>query len=227
MKIGLIWSHGWGFSQQIWKRLVPLLPFESHCLDWGYFSEPVPLPLLDPDTHWVGIGHSLGLIQLLDLPVPWHALIGMQCFVDFLTQQPVLRSVRKKECAILSLSFRKDPQKTLNAFYQRCQTDSRPLALGPINFSKLEADLQKLTLKKDMPPVPFLVLGASEDPIVPLTVIHDNFLQLPQTRIKIKPHCSTHVLPNTEALWARTQIIHFLSEFKHEIFHHRYRHECR
>ena len=60
------------------------------------------------------------------------------------------------------------------------------LVNGPINQKKLLDDLDSLLTSRAIPPsIPMLILGSSDDKIVPPVLIEANFSHHPQVRIEI------------------------------------------
>ncbi len=158
--------HGWGFDSSFWQNLTPLLaPHTVYTVDLGYFGNPKPFPT---SGTWIGIGHSLGLIKLLQTRLTFSALIGLNSFLNFLGPFS-LHERREKELLKMIQSFEKDPEKTLASFYKMCGVDFQ-VTRDHINKALLLNDLKSLFVDYSelLPPIPCLSLESKNDIIVPL-----------------------------------------------------------
>src|SRR5688572_30283333 len=121
--IGFIFCHGWGFSPDFWDNIQ--IHFKGFpCLFWdlGYFGKVSrPLPTAITSHHqWIGVGHSLGFLKLLESAELFTAMIGLQGFTTFLGLSPVLNKERKRYLKKMITQFEKNPIKTLLDFRQTC-----------------------------------------------------------------------------------------------------------
>jgi len=185
MKPHFIFCHGWGLDPDFWRFLKPYFPEEDafYC-DLGYFGENEPSPALRERVarsagrgiQYIGIGHSLGLIKLLSLNIPFQCLIGLQSFIHFLGFNPELHEKRQQELAALTKHFTRSPIPTLKTFCKRCglpaASDEK---LEQINQDNLSHDLELLSHPFDRPQVPLYIIGSQDDVIVPPELIRDNF----------------------------------------------------
>jgi len=156
--------HGWGFDASFWKNLAPhLAPHTFYTVDLGYFGNPNPFPT---SGTWIGVGHSLGLIKLLQTPLSFSAIIGLNSFLNFLGP-PLIHERRKKELQTMIQRFEKDPLNTIASFYKRCGVLDAPN--GTINKSLLLNDLKSLFFDYSnlLTSVPCLSLASKNDLIVP------------------------------------------------------------
>ena len=127
-------------------------------------------------VDYIGIGHSLGLIKLMSLDIPFKRLIGLHGFIHFLGFNERLKRRRRRELMHLIEHFNAAPELTLEQFYQRTGVDFKIPKTGTLNRIKLLDDLTLLTqpvpVKVD---IPMLILGSNDDKIVPPELIEDNF----------------------------------------------------
>lgn len=174
MKKCYVFCHGFGFDKNFWKNLSPYF-FEKKCiyLDLGYFEEKVEPCLNGTDTKFIGIGHSLGLLKLLQLNINFEYLIGINSFVNFLGNDQELQTIRKNDLQVLKDNFIVSPDTTLKNFHRRC---GMPYEIKNINKQIALNDLNLLFTKFDVShKTPLLVIGSSDDVIVPKKIIYDNF----------------------------------------------------
>jgi len=201
-----VFCHGFGFDATFWN---PLRPFFSSMntvyLDLGYFGEEpsslraersnpvVRSTALDcfaslaktQSIEYIGIGHSLGLMKLMSLNIPFKCLIGLHGFVNFLGFSEQLHRRRQRELMRLTAQFHVSPESTLNQFYQRTGVDFNLPTARILNQKRLLDDLALLAHPVPVPMgVPLLVLGSNDDKITPPELIEDNFGAHPHVSIE-------------------------------------------
>ncbi len=189
-KCCFVFCHGFGFDSTFWN---PLRPYFSRMntvyLDLGYFGESSSLAkteLYDQSTEYIGIGHSLGLMKLMSLNIPFKCLIGLHGFVNFLGFNTQLHRRRQRELMHLTGQFSSSPELTLGQFYQRTGVDFNVPKTGLLNRMKLLDDLTSLAHPVPVPAdIPMLVLGSNDDKIIPPELIEDNFAHHPHVTIDI------------------------------------------
>ena len=182
-----VFCHGFGLDSSYWAYLRPYFVQEKTVyLDLGYFGQEQMTLFFDASLDYIGIGHSLGLMKLMSLNIPFKALIGLHGFLDFLGLNACLHRHRTLELAHLTRHVVRSPGVALSQFYQRAGLTFDGLVNGPINQKKLLDDLDSLLTSRAIPPsIPMLILGSSDDKIVPPALIEDNFSHHPQVRIEI------------------------------------------
>ena len=182
-----VFCHGFGLDSSYWAHLRPyFMQYKTVYLDLGYFGQEQTAIFFDPLVEYIGIGHSLGLMKLMSLKIPFKALIGLHGFVDFLGLDASLRGYRTRELAHLTRHVARAPGAALSQFYQRAGVMFDCLVNGPINQKKLLDDLDSLVTSGVIPAgIPMLILGSSDDKIVPPALIEDNFAPHPQVTIEI------------------------------------------
>lgn len=175
MKLCFVFSHGWGFDKKIWDILGKKFP-KDNCifLDQGYFSDKELSILDDGKTTFIGIGHSLGFIKLLELKVKFSALVAIQGFLNFLGHGQHLYCKRSLELETMKRHFEIFPFKTLQSFYTKCGIDFPNISA--LDKELLRKDLNQLSLKFELPKeVPLIVLASKDDVVVPPELVRDNF----------------------------------------------------
>ncbi|WP_168464635.1 hypothetical protein [Wolbachia endosymbiont of Ctenocephalides felis wCfeT] len=182
-------------------------------MDLGYFGEEnLNLPS-QKDNTFIGIGHSLGLIKLASLNVKFKALIGIQAFVKFLGFDSQLHRERELELKTMMRNFKISSIDTMISFYKRCGINLRNnYSFSHLNKVKLMQDLKLLTTTHELPRMPLLILGATDDTIVPPRLIYDNFGS--DVIMHNKGH---HSLGLLEHRFVYEQIVNFLNGITEKI----------
>jgi pimeloyl-[acyl-carrier protein] methyl ester esterase len=165
----LVFCHGFSYSPDYWDNLITLLPeFTIHHMDLGYYGD---LKIPEIKEPVIGIGHSLGLIKLMQQNFHFKTLIGLNSFVNFLGNEPHIHKRRAIELDTFEILIRTSPNLALKSFHHRCGVTFN---LRDPNKDRLLTDLNLL---RDSFPVPDrLTLIATQDDIVcPPDIIQDNF----------------------------------------------------
>lgn len=167
----LIFCHGFGYSPHYWSNLTPLLPdFTSHQMDLGYYGDLVT-PQIPKDTPVIGVGHSLGLLKLMQQPYNFTALIGLNGFVNFLGNDPFINQKRTLELDAFELLIKTAPKMALSFFHKRCGVvDSG----HNLNKNRL---LEDITVLRQPVAVPqnLTIVATLDDIVCPPDLIQDNF----------------------------------------------------
>jgi hypothetical protein len=209
-----ILCHGWGFDPSFWDPLLSCLqPFGRITLwDLGYFDdearsslrpsqssfhfewarikkEPPPCVPQEEAHHpneeeVIGIGHSFGLMQLLNHPHDFQRIIGIESFLT-------LHDYRKNALQLLKL-VKANPQKGLKAFHRMCASSSFIPPSEKVNPSSLITHLEAMVGPPEkVNPNNLLcfsdVILTDQDPIVPYTMVQEQ-LALRAPHVKIHPH---------------------------------------
>ena len=175
---GVILCHGWASHPSFWDTLRQHFK-DVPCLVWnlGYFS-PIncPLPKESELSEWVGIGHSLGFLKLLQASLPLAAFIGIQGFTNFLGHNPALQRIRRKELNTIIALFETHPEEVVASFRRNCQFPPYG-PTGHMDKDRLLSDLKLLATDYSdiMPSSPSLILGSKKDTVTPPQLLRDNF----------------------------------------------------
>ncbi|QHD65300.1 alpha/beta fold hydrolase [Neorickettsia findlayensis] len=177
----ILLCHGWGFDQKFWSPMIQLFAKdEIKLLNLGYFGTEITDQVIETDTNYVGIGHSLGMAKLILLfGNRLNRIIGINGFVNFLGKNTKLRNKRTYELTKMLQAFKHDPHGTLQNFHIRALKDAKDiqkqLPSGKMDIQKLLTDLENLTSPISVPEIPTLILGSISDRIVPVEILYDNF----------------------------------------------------
>lgn len=166
-----IFCHGLCFDSSVWNPLIRYFKGNIlHLIDLGYFNRPSILPDLS-GKKLVGIGHSLGLIKLIDLELNFDHLIGINGFINFLGNDAKLRSNRSAGLRAFRRSFISDPIKIVKDFHDRCGVK---INFSDINYELILSDLDLLKEKRNLNTKTF-IFTSKDDLVVPLELAKDNF----------------------------------------------------
>jgi pimeloyl-[acyl-carrier protein] methyl ester esterase len=155
--------HGFGFSNEYWRNLVPLLDG-----DVVFFDDN-----LNSNKRYVGIGHSIGFQKLNNSGLKFDCLVGLQGFIDFCGSNHNTKNERVANLDHMLKIFAEDMVKSLEFFYRVCKY---PCPI-PKNISAdiLTRDLKSMKESHRHCGSPTLIIGSKQDEIVPLSIIKDNF----------------------------------------------------
>lgn len=170
-----LFVHGWAFDGSLWNGVRAAMGGRTGAVrEAGYFG-PVPaqLPVGLASGHGpvIAVGHSLGLMQLLDTPP--DALVGLVAINGFSRFAAAADHPAGVPCRLLHRMrqrLEQDADATATAFRRRC--GMAPTPPGPAMRPALRAGLELLcdgdgreTLRRLTCPV--LALAGRQDPIVP------------------------------------------------------------
>ena len=169
-----ILCHGFGFNPHFWSRLIHHLgPERCTMLDLGYYTADVAPISIPQAQHYIGIGHSLGLHKLYELPITYRACVGLNGFIDFLGSCSEMRVQRTKELKALRYSLGQNVGEAMTQFIIRCgaKTILKFMDLGMIQSSRLLQDLDLFMRPCHVPThYPTWMVSAKNDPVVPVNV---------------------------------------------------------
>lgn len=157
-------AHGFGFTSDYWKNLVSLLDGEVHFLDDTG---------LDMSKTYIGIGHSIGFLQLNNSDVRFEALVALQGFLNFCGSTERMRKVRESAVERVRHGILEDKKASLTRFRSACGYQEPVDADIPMQRLLAELDMMKKAYTHCG--VRTLVIGSREDTIVPMSLIRDNF----------------------------------------------------
>ncbi|MDB5459284.1 MAG: hypothetical protein JWO72_1025, partial [Caulobacteraceae bacterium] len=87
MKPQLLFAHGWALDAGLWDAVIAALgedAADAALFDAGYYGRPRPWPVLEPGRPLLGVGQSLGALELLtDPPAPLDGLVVLDGFARF------------------------------------------------------------------------------------------------------------------------------------------------
>jgi pimeloyl-[acyl-carrier protein] methyl ester esterase len=196
--------HGWGFHAGIWADVVGHLPGADITLvDLGFVSGG-PKSETDWPSDAIAVGHSLGLLWLLQRGGgKFRALVSVQGFDCFRCH------VAPSRVAALKRGLERDPQATLEAFWRSCGAPgfALPEALNAARLDQgldwlMHWDAREATRELDCP---ILALAARDDAIVPPSMTESIWRD---TDIKWSQD-GGHVLPLRHPRWCARHVLEF------------------
>ncbi|GHU13552.1 alpha/beta hydrolase [Alphaproteobacteria bacterium] len=208
MSLGFVFHHGWGYDNSYWDNLFPLFSdFPCRFLCAEYYQRDVSVTLSEnarvADTvTLVGIGHSIGFVKLLEKEKNLRAIIGLQSFVNFLSDDPQLHKRRSMILEKMIAAFEKYPVEVLREFRQ----DSSEISVGQLNYDLLLEDLKSLRLKYSVPAgLEHMVLATRDDPVLDASVVEGDF----PDKVKFL-ECPGHCLGYKNAKAVHEEIMKFV-----------------
>lgn len=198
--------HGWGFHAGIWADTIAHLDgAEITLIDLGFVSGgPPSADDWPPDA--IAIGHSLGLLWLLERGgAHFRALVSIQGFDCF------HRHVAPARIAALQRGLEREPAATLKAFWRSCGAEGFA-STQALNVDRLAEGLDWLMLWDGRPArealdCPMLALASRDDVIVPPAMSEAIWSD---TGIKWSQDGS-HVLPLKHPQWCARHVLEFAS----------------
>ncbi|MDR2158094.1 MAG: alpha/beta hydrolase [Holosporaceae bacterium] len=174
MKYTFLLRHGFGFFNEYWRNLIPLLDGDVVFFDDDY--------VIDKTKHYIGIGHSIGFQKLNNSGIKFDFLIGLQGFLNFCGNEPNEKQLREKNIDRLMKMLASSPLQTLKTFYDACQyPDPIPEDIIVDDLTSDLASMKKSYLHCDCPT---LIIGGDADQIVPMHIIEDNFRRQPKVVVE-------------------------------------------
>lgn len=207
-----VFCHGFGFDRNFWTNLASYFAHETCTyMDLGYFGQSNYKLTNTSGGQLIGIGHSIGLIKLLNLNIKFDYLIALNSFINFLGNDELLRDKRTIELAALKHQFIKNTVPTMQKFYKRCGVSFQPNYIENINITKFLEDFTILAKSFDLyKDTPTLIIGAKDDIIIPPKILHDNFSSYQNVQVKIIDN-GKHSLGFTQTAYVASQIMSFIN----------------
>lgn len=169
----LVLSHGWAWQAQWLAPLLDAFirqqpsqgsTISVYLLEQNYFSDhpteflhyqndtmnPTTFKHMSdvkkehPEATFVGLGHSLGLSQLLKMTIEWDGLISLHGFTQFVADINNPKGTPLRTLKSMIKKFEVSPRTVVHDFWRRCQMPIQT------NFSRLNekllTDLEELTV---------------------------------------------------------------------------------
>jgi pimeloyl-[acyl-carrier protein] methyl ester esterase len=156
--------HGFGFSNEYWGNLIPLLDGEIAFFDDDF----------DKTKRYIGIGHSIGFQKLNNSGIKFDFLIGLQGFINFCGNDPGEGKIRGENIDRMIKMFEADVSQALKLFHNVCRYPD-PVHEKAVCKQSLMDDLLSMKKSYEHCGCPTLIIGSGEDEIVTMSLIHDNF----------------------------------------------------
>jgi pimeloyl-[acyl-carrier protein] methyl ester esterase len=196
--------HGWGFHAGIFADFIGHLEgAEITLIDLGFVAGG-PKGASDWPSDAIAIGHSLGLLWLLQRGQGhFKALVSVQGFDCFCCH------VAPARVAALRRGLERDPGGTLQAFWRSCGASGFALPAA-LNLARLDEGLDWLMhwdaqKAKGELGCPTLALASRDDPIVPAAMSEAIWKE---TGIVWSPD-GGHVLPLRHPRWCARHVLEF------------------
>jgi pimeloyl-[acyl-carrier protein] methyl ester esterase len=169
--VRLVFVHGWALGPEIWDALAPLLgEYAQACVDLGYFGA-ADIPALQASD--ILVSHSAGLLWGLRQKRDWAGVVAINSFARFCLDAQGRGCVRPAALRAMRLSLERDPQDCADAF-------RRSFGIAPARgAAQKERLMEGLDLLGGFDATsllggrPWLVLGAEDDFLAPLTAARD------------------------------------------------------
>ena len=170
----LLFAHGWALDRTLWTGVLEALgPLAAGAvvLDAGYYGRSHRPPVLEPERRWLGIGQSLGALELLAAPpVPLVGMVAVDGFARFGQAEDFPQGAPDR---VLERMRRRVADGALPEFLARAGGAVPP---GAPDIARLTAGLERLqTLDGRASPLPVWRLQASGDPIAVLAMADASF----------------------------------------------------
>ena len=196
--------HGWGFHAGIWADVVGhLQDAEGSFIDLGFVAGG-PKGASDWPPDAIAVGHSLGLLWLLQQGRGrFRALVSVQGFDCFCCH------IAPSRVAALKRGLEREPHRTLQAFWRSCGASGFALPEA-LNVDRLNEGLDWLMhwdarKAKDELACPVLALAARDDAVVPAAMSEAIWQD---TSIKWSQD-GGHVLPLRHPQWCARHVLEF------------------
>ena len=160
-------AHGFGFTNDYWRNLIPLLDGNIY-----FFNDSN----LDKTKTYIGIGHSIGFLKLNNSKLRFEALIALQGFLNFCGSSDKMRKIREAELAKFGENVNSHKDECLRKFRELCGYGKDVEADIPLQ--SLLDELEMMGKSYEHCGVKTLVIGSTDDVIVPMSIINDNFAHL-------------------------------------------------
>ena len=201
--------HGWGFHAGIFADLISHLDgAETTLIDLGFVSGG-PKGETDWPSDAIAIGHSLGLLWLLEQGGGrFRGLVSIQGFDCFCCH------IVPSRIAALKRGLEREPEGTLQAFWRSCGAAGFALPEA-LNVARLDEGLDWLMhwdarkAKQELA-CPVLALAARDDAIVPASMSEAIW---EDTGI-IWSQDGGHVLPLRHPRWCARHVLEFANALR-------------
>jgi len=212
MSVPLVFVHGWGLNSTMWDQVISLMDgYECETIDLG-FIEGGKTTWEDLSAPAVYVGHSFGLLWLLEqwqgleeevAPKAMVSIAGFSSFRQFADH----RSLTRMQMGVI-----KNPAAQVNHFWRQIGMKGKVEA-DCINQDALANGLDWLACWDGSALVPKLacpklILASRTDKIVPTSAMEDQWA----SEQIIWHESAPHMIPTSEAVWVTHELKRFLSE---------------
>ena len=169
MRRCFVFHHGFLMDKNYWQNILPYFKGEQYILlDAGYYGQKVEAHPED-GIEYIGVGHSLGVIKLLQTGFKFKHIIGLNSFLHFCPKHG-------DQLAQFYKNFAKNKLTAVKMFWR---TSGIKYVLKSIHKLKLDvlsgdAALLKQNFKSAELP-PSLFISSTNDPVITPSMTHYNF----------------------------------------------------
>ena len=200
--ISYTFMHGFGCDSSFWDRILPLFSFPYIVWDRGYYYSPCTDSI--NSTIRIGVGHSLGLIHLLESDISFDIYVGLQSFIDFIGGY----SERKDQLNRMKIHLQNAPQQTLQYFCRRCgfpYPDKNP------DMNQIYIDYEKLYHRYEhmIEGKTIYLCSTEDDVVVPYQITQKNFPKISIYKAPPAKHALGYLQSN--------YIVKYLESLSHKI----------
>ena len=165
-------AHGFGFTNNYWNNLIKYLNGNIY-----FFNSKN----VDKTKTYIGIGHSLGFLKLNNSDFKFEKLISLQGFLNFCGDFDRIHRIRKIAIEKVRTALMLNKNDSLCKFRKHCGYNEIDTADVELNTLLLELDMMKKNYTHCG--IRTLAIGSSDDVIVPMSIISDNFKNLENVSI--------------------------------------------
>ena len=188
----LLFAHGWALDASLWDGVIGALgkdAADAVVADAGYYGRPAP-PLFT-DSPLLGVGHSLGVLELLDAPMPGlKGVVAIDGFARFGRARDFPEGVPAR---VLERMRGRVADGALTEFLERA---GGVVPEGTPNLERLQAGLDRLETAegRGCGALPIWRLQSAGDPIATLAMSDASFAGLNVIERRIR-RASDHLSP--------------------------------
>jgi pimeloyl-[acyl-carrier protein] methyl ester esterase len=198
MKPRLLFAHGWALDRTLWDGVIAALgedAADAVAVDVGYYGDPRSWPALDRGRPLLGVGQSLGNLELLTTPpAPLAGLVVIDGFARFSQAPDFPRGVPARVLQRMRDWLAEDSGVLLD-FLTRA--GGQVPADATADVARLSAGLERLeTLdgRAAARALPLWALHAQGDTVAPLAMADASFAGCDLIERRIRP-ATDHLSP--------------------------------
>ena len=187
----LLFAHGWALDRTLWDDVLTALGADAASavvLDAGYYGRPAPLPRIDGPV--VGVGQSLGALELMaEPPTSLKGLVVLDGFARFGQAEDFPQGVPAR---VLARMNKRVADGALAEFLERA---GGMVPDGTPDVARLTQGLERLETLDGRPcALPLWRLHSAGDPIATLAMADASFEGLDVRERRIRPS-TDHLSP--------------------------------
>lgn len=201
MKPRLLLAHGWALDRTLWDKVLVELGADADdalVLDAGYYGRPVGPGPID-GAPVLGVGQSLGALELLTLPpAPLAGLVAIDGFARFAAGPDFAQGRPASVLKLMARRLNVEPGPLLAEFMAQALAGFAPPS-GPPDRQALGAGLERLRAldgRQAARRLPIWRLHASADPIAPPALADASFVEADVKTLQVR-EAADHLSPIT------------------------------